>query len=152
MKPRFLLTVFILPLLLTLSCGRSASQPSAEVTSLGKIEITAKVAQIIGDFPVNDLYNYTYIMKYHVLKTHRGKLEGEDVYIGHYNPLKPRAGAADKFSGKVGGNATRFQVGHVHRMALDFPLEDCYMGAIIDKHFKEPGTRYWALWTDKAAE
>ena len=145
-------TILLLPLLLILSCSRGQNQPSAEVTSLGKIEITAKVTQIVGTFPANDLYNYTYVMKYRVLKTHRGKVEGDDVYVGHYNPLKPRSGVTDKFSGKIGGNTTRFQVGDVHRMALDFPLEDCYMGAIIDKHFKEPGLRYWALWTDNASE
>ena len=57
-------------------------------------------------------------MKYHVLKVHRGTVEGENIFVGHYNPLKPRAAAQDKFSGKVGGNVEQFQVGDVHRMAL----------------------------------
>jgi len=26
------------------------------------------------------------------------------------------------------------------------------MGGVIDKHFKESGTRYWAIWTVRAKE
>jgi len=141
----------ILPWLMV-SCGPSSKKPSAEVTSLGKVEVTARLSEILGKFPPNNLYDYAYVMKYRVLKTHRGMVEGEDIYVGHYNPLKPRARAADKFSGKIGGNVDQFQVGQVHRMALDFPLDGCYMGGIIDKHIMEPGTRYWAMWTERARE
>jgi len=91
-----------------------------------------------------------YVMKYHALKVHRGKVQGEEIFVGHYNPLKPRAAAEDKYSGKVGGNVDRFQVGDVHRMALE-PTLDEFMIGIIDKH-KEKGTRYRAIWTDRASE
>ena len=137
---------------LAVSCGPSGGAPSAEVTSLGKTEVTARLLEILGTFPPNDLYDYAYVMKYRVIKSHRGQVEGQDIYVAHYNPLKPRAGAADKFSGKLGGNVARFQVGDVHRMALEYPLDEFYMGGIIDKHLKESGTRYWALWTERARE
>jgi hypothetical protein len=132
------------------SCGKRATSP--ELTANGDTEVTAKLTDIGGDFPPNKLYDYFYVMKYHVLKVHRGKVEGEDIFVGHYNPLKPRSDAADKFSGKVGGNVDRFLVGDVHRMALDAPLDELYMGGIIDKNIKEKGTRYRAIWTDRASE
>jgi hypothetical protein len=66
--------------------------------------------------------------------------------------LKPRSDAEDKYSGKVGGNVDRFQVGDVHRMALEAPLDEVFMGGINDKHIKEKGTRYRAIWTDRASE
>ncbi len=131
------------------SCSRG-SGPSPEVASLGSAEVTARLVEVLGQFPPNKLYDYVYVMKYQVLQVHRGKVEEKEVFVGHYNPLKPRAGAADKFSGKIGGTVERFQVGDVHRMALEAPLADFYMGGIIDKHFKEKGTRYWAVWTDRS--
>lgn len=137
---------------LAVSCGPSGHAPSAAVTTMGKVEVTARLLEIPGTFPPNDLYDYAYVMKYRVIRVHRGPVEGQDLYVGHYNPLKPRAGAADKFSGKLGGNVDHFQVGDVHRMALAFPLDQFYMGGIIDKHIKESGVRYWALWTERARE
>lgn len=130
-------------------CGPAAS---AEVQSLGRAEVTARLVEIIGVFPKNDLYDYTYVLKYRVLKAHRGTVEGDEIFVGQYNPLKPRAKAQDKFSGKIGGNVTKTQAGDVHRMALEFPLEEHYMGPIIDKYFKTKGTRYWAIWTDSGGE
>ena len=137
---------------LATSCSKSDIQPSPEVTSLGKVEVTARLTEILGTFPKNDLYDYTYIMKYQVLKTHRGSVDGSNIFVGHYNPLKPRVSVTDKFSGKIGGNVDHFVAGQVHRMALDYPLDQCYMGGVIDKHIMEQGIRYWALWTDRARE
>jgi hypothetical protein len=134
------------------ACGPGVRKPSQEVTTLGEVEVTAKVAEIRSEFPPNNLYDYVYVMKYHVLKVHRGKVDGEEILVGHYNPLKPRARAEDKFSGKVGGNVVRFAVGDVHRLALEAPLDQHYMGGIIDKHIQEKGVRYWAVWTDRASE
>jgi hypothetical protein len=131
------------------SCGRSL--PSPELAANGDTEVTAKLTDIGGEFPPNKLYDYMFVMKYHVLKVHRGIVQGEDILVGHYNPLKPRASAGDKYSGKVGGNVNRFQVGDVHRMALEHGLEE-FMGGIIDKYIKEKGTRYRAIWTDRASE
>jgi hypothetical protein len=143
------LLVFLLAIF-PVSCGKSALSP--ELTTNGDTEVTAKLTAIGGDFPPNKLYDYVYVMKYHVLDVHRGKLEGEDIYVGHYNPLKPRSSAQDKYSGKVGGNVDHFQVGDVHHMALEAPLEQIFMGGIIDKHIKEKGTRYRAIWTDRATK
>lgn len=133
-------------------CARPQAPPSPELSSSGDTEVTARLTAIGGEFPPNKLYDYMYVMKYHILKVHRGKVAGEDIFVGHYNPLKTRAAAGDKNSGKVGGNVDRFQVGDVHRMALEAPLDELFMGGIIDKHINEQGTRYRAIWTDRASE
>jgi hypothetical protein len=122
------------------------------LASNGDTEVTARLTAIGGEFPPNKLYDYMYVMKYHVLKVHRGKVKGDAIFVGHYNPLKPRATAGDKNSGRVGGDVDRFQVDDVHRMALEAPLGELFMGGIIDKHIKEPGERYRAIWTDRARE
>jgi len=133
------------------SCGKADAGPAgaSPVSTLGTIEVTARLVEIAGEFPQKKLYDYVYVMKYRVLRTHRGKVEREEILVGHYNPQKPRSGAADKFSGKLGGAIERFRVGDVHRLALDFPLDDKMpMVGLIDKYVASPGMRYWAIWTD----
>ncbi|MDZ4860241.1 MAG: hypothetical protein SGI88_14790 [Candidatus Hydrogenedentes bacterium] len=135
------------------ACGQSnTGGADAKVTTLGRIEVTAKLLDAGGEFPPNDLYDYAHIMKYEVLTTHRGMLDGKTIYVGHYNPLKPRASAADERSGEVGGNVTRFIAGDVHRMALVSPIDEHFMGAQVNKlPESEKGAIYWALWTNRAS-
>jgi hypothetical protein len=134
-------------------CKRNSATPatapaaSREVTSRGSVEVTATLVEIPGTFPPNKLYDYMYVLKYRVLKVHRGQAPSERIYVAHYNPLKARSEAADKFVKDVGGNVTGFVAGQTHRMAME-PSLDTYMGGIIDKYFGQPGTRYVALWTD----
>jgi hypothetical protein len=144
-----------LVLLLPAACGKGGSaageSPDApQLSKFGHFEITARLADIQGQFPPNKLYDYVYVMKYEVLRVHRGHLEGKEIFVGHYNPLKPRSKAEDKFSGKVGGNVERFQVGDVHRMALEAPLDQAMpMVGLIDKYIQTKGVRYWAIWVDR---
>lgn len=132
-------------------CG-GVPAPDPRVHELGSVEVTARLDDITGDFPSNDLYDYAYVMRYTVLETHRGTVAGDTLYVGHYNPLKPRAGAADNKSGEIGGNVTSFKVGDVHRMALDAPIDDQFMGGIINEYYVEGQEQviYWAWWTDRA--
>jgi len=134
-------------------CGGVAAPPT-KVHELGHVEVTARLVDIAGPFPPNDLYDYAYVMKYEVRQVHRGEAPQKDLYVGHYNPLKPRAGAADDRSGEIGGNVSAFYLGDVHRMALEAPLEDLFMGGIINEYFVEgqEQTIYWAWWTDHASE
>jgi hypothetical protein len=37
-------------------------------------------------------------------------------------------------------------------MALESPLDNFWMGGIIDKYFATKGTRYWAIWTNPGAD
>jgi len=45
----------------------------------------------------------------------------------------------------------RFKPGNVYRMALEAPIDDYYMGGIINRYFDEyKGVIYWAVWADEA--
>jgi hypothetical protein len=136
-------------LLPALGCANhAAEQVDTEVTTLGTAEVTAKLVEIPERFPPNDLYNYAYVLKYRVLKVHRGQIPAGEILVGQYNPLKPRDRVQDDVSGKVGGHVTAFRAGDIHRMAMASPLDQLWMGGIIDKYFNEKGTRYWAIWTN----
>jgi hypothetical protein len=137
----------LLFVLLAFSCSRALDP---QVQRLGSTEVTARLIEIPGPFPPNDLYNYAYVFKYQVLQVHRGKIEGDTIFVGQYNPLKPRSKAEDQDSGKLGGDVEQFRAGDTHRMALEAPLDQQWMGGIIDKYFEQKGTRYWAIWTVKA--
>lgn len=146
----------ILPLLSLIAClgCSSAVAPDPKVHQLGDVEVTARLADVAGVFPPNDLYDYAYVMKYDVLQVHRGEVAEKTILVGQYNPLKPRAGAADDKSGEIGGNVTAFKVGDVHRLALQAPLEELFMGGIVNEYFVEGQEQklYWAWWTDRASE
>ena len=143
-------------LLITLalgSCGKKGSSGiDPEVTTMGKAEVTAQLLEIPDQFPPNDLYNYAFVLKYRVIKVHRGSVPGSEIFVAHYNPLKPRATVADDLSGKIGGHLDGFRAGDVHRMALESPVDQFWMGGIIDKYFGQPGVRYWAVWTNPGSK
>jgi hypothetical protein len=124
------------------------------VTTLGTVEVTARLVEIPdGAIFKRDLYNYATILKYQVLKVHRGELRADVVYVGHYNPWKPRAEAADQRVPNSGGDLRQFAAGQVHRMALDVPIDDHFMGGIINKYFgQDTGPLYWAAWTNLGSE
>ena len=142
-----------------LSC-RKESNPAAasgedpNVTSMGSIEMTARLTEIPeGAIFKRELYDYTTVLKYNVLKVHRGQVGEETIYVGHYNPFKPRSEAADKRVPGIGGNLPSFRPGQIHRMALEVPIDDYFMGGIINKYFgKYDGPIYWALWTNEVTK
>ncbi len=136
------------------SCRRQADDGAdPKVTALGSAEVTAQLVEIRDTFPPNNLYDYVYILKYAVLEVHRGRIDGKTILVGQYNPLKPRAQAADARSGEIGGNLKKFAAGDIHRMALDTPLDDYYMGPIINKyHGQDDSPLYWAVWTNQVIQ
>jgi len=125
-----------------------------KVTSLGSAEVTGKLIEIRGKFLPNDgLYNYAFVLKYHILEVHRGNVEAKEIVVAHYNPLKPRSSVADEFYPDIGGTLKRFRAQDIHRMALDVPIDDYYIGGIVDRYFDErKGEIYWAVWTNLANE
>ncbi len=148
------LVTIVVVLLACLGCGGATKTDGADpnVTTLGSVEVTAKLVDIPGEFPPNDLYDYAYVMKYEVLETHRGEAP-KIIYVGQYNPLKPRAEAADARSGEIGGDVTEFRVGDVQRLALEVPIDDYCMAGIINKYaeqMQEP--IYWAVWTNRVVQ
>jgi hypothetical protein len=138
------------------SCAREAGSNSRggaadpQLAAHGSIEVTAELVEIPeGAIFKRDLYDYATILKYKVLQVHRGSLEGDYIFVGHYDPWKPRSEAADKWVSDIGGNLREFRVGQKHRMALEVPLEEHFMGGIVDKYFgQETGPHYMALWTN----
>jgi hypothetical protein len=137
------------------SCsGRSGRPPhagrDAEVTKRGRIEVTARLVEVPdGAIFQRDLYDYATVLKYQVVEVHRGRLDGATIYVGHYNPFKPRSQAADRRVPEIGGDLKSFRAGQVHRMALEAPIDDHFMGGIVNKYFgKETGPIYWAVWTN----
>jgi len=151
---RSILLVSGLALLLGASCAQKADTgEDPNVTSRGSIEVTARLEEIRGDLIDDPMYDYAHVMKYKVLQVHRGSADEEVLYVGHYNPAKPRDSVADARVQEIGGNVRQFRVGDVHRMALEVPIDDHYMGGIINKYFGEvEDPVYWAIWTNRVVQ
>jgi len=149
-----ILTAVVVSGLLLTSCSQTNETGEDEkVTALGSLEVTAELSEIRGEFVDRADYDYAFVMKYRMLQVHRGDLSAETLYVGHYNPLKPRDRVADARVPEVGGNLKRFRVGDVHRMALEAPIDEYYMGGIINRYFgEETGPIYWAIWTNLASK
>lgn len=134
--------------------GRSKPETEAgtQVTTRGTVEVTARLVEVPeGAVFHRDLYDYATLLKYEVMAVHRGEVEkGSVIYVGHYNPWKPRDEAADRKVKDLGGNVRAFRAGALHRMALETPMDDFFMGGIVDKYFgKHSGPAFWAVWTDQ---
>ena len=163
MSPSLLARAIAAPLLAALiaaSCRQRHSSPTspagedASVTTLGTIEVSARLPEIPeGAIFKRELYDYATILKYEVISVHRGELPAATIYVGHYNPFKPRRDAADRRVEGIGGNLESFAPGQVHRMALEAPIEDFFMGGIINKYFgQHTEPIYWAVWTNLASD
>jgi hypothetical protein len=117
------------------------------------VEVTARLVEIPdGAIFQRELYDYATILKYQVVSVYRGAVEkGATIYVGHYDPWRPRAEVADKRVKTIGGTLRQFRAGQLHRMALETPMDDHFMGGIVDKYFgKHSGPSYWAVWTNAA--
>jgi hypothetical protein len=130
--------------------GTVSPGPDAELAKRGSIEVTAKLIEIPeGAIFERKLYNYATVLKYEVLEVHRGRVRGQTIYVGHYNPFKPRSEAADGRVPEVGGKLKSFRAGQVHRMALEASMLDKFSGGILNKYSAEDTDPiYWAVWTD----
>ena len=138
--------------LLAVSCGsRSKSGEDTQVKTLGTVEVTARLVEVPdGAVFQRELYDYATILKYEVVAVHRGAVEkGAVIYVGQYDPWKPRAEAADQRVKNIGGNSRQFRAGQLQRLALETPMDDFFMGGIVDKYFgKHSGPAYWAVWSN----
>lgn len=124
-----------------------------KTSSLGSVEVTAELADIPGEFRSDPLYNYAYVVRYKVLRVHRGKVDQPFIYVAHYNPYKPRSQAADPTIKNIGGNVKQLKIGDRHRMALQAPIDDYYIGAIINKYpAGEARMIYWPVWTNMVSK
>ena len=151
---RSILLISGLALLLGASCARKTDTgEDPNVTTRGSIEVTARLEEIRGDLIDDPMYDYAHVMKYTVLQVHRGQVDKDIIYVGHYNPAEPRDSVADARVQEIGGNVRQFRVGDVHRMSLEVPIDDHYMGGIINKYFGEvEDPVYWAIWTNRVVQ
>lgn len=135
------------------ACQKKSAAPDPQLTTRGAIEVTARLVEVPeGAVFQRELYDYATILKYEVSAVHRGSVaKGATIFVGHYNPWKPRAEVADKRVKDIGGTLREFRAGESHRMALETPLDDHYLGGIVDKYFgKHEGPAFWAVWTNPA--
>jgi hypothetical protein len=117
---------------------------SAAKSSGDTIKMEARLIEIPGKFPSNDLYNYVYIMKYKVIKVVKGAYTNKEILVGHYNPLVPRDGIKDKMAETVHGNVKRFEVNDRHMLTL-FPLEKVWKDAVEDDYTDADLESYFAI-------
>lgn len=109
--PRFGWSALFVVIMLGAGCRTKSSpdavdgEADAKVKSLGTLEVTARLVEIPdGAIFERDLYHYAGILKYEVVTVHRGTLEpAATIYVGHYDPWKPRSQAADRQVKEVGG-------------------------------------------------
>ncbi|MFP4418565.1 MAG: hypothetical protein ACOC41_09020 [Chitinivibrionales bacterium] len=112
--------------------------------------IKARLLEIPGTFPPNDLYNYVYIMKYRVLSVEKGSFDNREILVGHYNPRIARDKVSGDMDTLVNGNVQSFDIGDKHRLVLVKPLIEVWDGAVEDDYFDSNEDKYYALTTDKA--
>ena len=148
---RLWIPVLVTAVGLGLGCsGSGRTGEDEQVTTRGQLEVTATLMEIKGELPDDPLYDYAFVFRYEVATVHRGDLPTEVIYVAQYKPLEPRAGVADARSGPIGGDLKRFRAGASHRMALVVPVDDHFMGGIVNRYFEESDDPiYWAVWTNR---
>ncbi len=107
--------------------------------------IRARLLEIPGTFPPNDLYNYVYVMKYRVLDVEQGAYDDREILVGHYNPLIPRKQVSDKMDAFVDGNIEKFEEGDKHELVLVKPIDKVWNEALEDEYFDSQEDKYYAL-------
>lgn len=115
----------------------------------GTFTLQAKLLEIPGKLPPDDLYDYAYVMKYQVVGGERDK---EILYVAHYKPRQPRDKLTGKMKKVVGGSLKRFTEGELHQLTLAPKIKKVWRGAVVDEYFatdrKSP--RYFCLKADPA--
>lgn len=135
----------LLSLLVALTAGLAFAAEEEE-----EVVVTARLVEIPGTMPPNDLYNYVYILKYKVIKVEKGELKEKEILVGHYNPLKSRSSINDKMKDKVDGNLEKFVAGEKHTLTLKKPLEKYWAEAVEDEYFDDEAERWYCIKVDKA--
>lgn len=114
-----------------------------------EIEVVARLVEIPGTMPPNDLYNYVYIFKYKVVKVIKGELKEKEILVGQYNPLMARSSISDKMKDSVSGNLKKFVAGDKHILTLVQPLESKWQEAVEDEYFDDESLRWFCIKADK---
>ena len=130
----------------------------AMVQKLGRLEVTARLLERPDRFPELGAYRYTYVLKYKVIRVQRQDPEGkyrlkpgDEIFVGHYKPWLPRSEIKDSDWGSspLGGRLDQFVAGDVHRLALDYELQDLAPSGALDYCFPPGTNRFFALWANR---
>ena len=126
-----------------------AAPKAAPAKPAAPFDVTAKLIEIPSKFPPDDLYDYSYVMKYEVVG---GPMDKQTILVAHYKPRLARKKIKDKMKAHVAGKLKRFKVGDVHKLTVDPDLQKIWQGAVIDDFFATDRTspRYWCLKVDPA--
>lgn len=127
---------------------RAAEAPAAAAPA-GHITVTAKLVEIPGKFPDDELYDYAYVMRYVVVG---GPMDKQPIFVAHYKPKQPRAAIKDKMKSVVSGKVRTFHQGDLHKLELTGDLKSVWKGALVDEFsaVDRKSPRYFALVTDPA--
>jgi hypothetical protein len=111
--------------------------------------VNARLIEIPGKLPPNDLYNYVYIMKYRIVNVVQGSCAEKEILVGQYNPLIARSMVKDKKMDQyVNGNLNKFTIGEKHTLKLIQPIESVWKDAIEDEYMEDESQRYFAVETN----
>ena len=126
------------------------SDETSSKTTSDTLKVEARLIEIPGKFPPNDLYNYVFIMKYRIMRVLKGSYTKKDILVGHYNPLFSRDRIKDKMASTVHGNVKHFEVNSRHLLTL-MPLERIWKDAVEDDYTDSDLVSYFALEADTVA-
>jgi hypothetical protein len=110
----------------------------------------ARLADIPGDMPPNDVYNYVFIMNFKVTKIVKGNYTKSEILVGVYNPLIARRQLRDAMAANARGNADKFEVGASYRLTLVSPIEKVWPDAVEDNYPTSKLDKYYAVQVDVA--
>jgi len=142
-----------IPLALSLACAcalmAAAALAAPPAPTTAPLTVTAKLVEIPGKFPSDDLYDYAYVMRYEVIG---GPMDKQSILVAHYKPREPRGKIKDQMKDKVAGKLRSFKQGDVHKLELSADLKKIWKGALVDEFAAtdRKSVRYWALVTDPA--
>ena len=154
---RGLCVIATLTLLTWLLAARVDTGEDTPIRQLGRLEVTARLLERPDEFPKLGAYRYTYVLKYKVLAVHRpdrdGKYPlrpGDEIFVGHYKPWLPRSEIQDADWGDtpLGGKLDQFVAGEVHRLALDYELQNLAPSGALDYCFPPATNRFFAVWAN----
>src|ERR1044071_5919618 len=111
MKRQRFLSFFAAASVLLLSSGI----PSFAQAEANELSVTAKLVEIPGKMPPDDLYDYAYVMRYEVTG---GPMDKQSILVAHYKPRQPRSKIKDQMKDHVAGKLRSFKQGDVHKMEL----------------------------------
>src|SRR4051794_41615479 len=135
--------------LLFVALAASSAAAADPAPAAAPLTVTAKLVEIPGKLPPDDLYDYAYVMRYEVIG---GPMDKQSILVAHYKPRQPRSAIKDKMKSVVSGKVRSFHQGDVQKLTLTDNLKSVWKGALVDEFSSvdHKSTRYFALIADPA--